>query len=288
MEIGHSHTEGTTPSHLRLCQFWIGPKRSIPGLKLESGFVSNALGIGMLRGVDRLGRGAGVHQESPQTFGMDFREAREQEIGRLLRQKYWKEVAPLGNLFAADPMGKGGSMFRCDVKMDIVPHEAVGPLRFGMPRKLVARALGTVADRGKPTPSQAVNPDFFFDSALRVDYDDDDLCAEVEFSHHGRWSLSYGGYDPFAHPVLEVLDWAKTLDPGLKIDSVGFLSNELGVGMYAEFMLSPRFQQEFANNPPQTFVIFRPDFREVRQAELGRLLRARYPKNRLKSDSLRF
>jgi hypothetical protein len=164
------------------------------------------------------------------------------------------------------------------MKMDVIPHEAVGPLRFGMPRQLVARSLDAIPTQRKSILPQGAARDFFFENTLRVDYDDDNLCAEIEFVERGRWSLSYKGYELFARPALDVLKWAQALDSGLEIDSTGFLSTALGIGMYADGILSPEGMREFAQRPAETIVIFKPGFRDMDEELLDQLLREKRPR----------
>ncbi len=149
--------------------------------------------------------------------------------------------------------------------MNVLPHQGVGDLIFGMSREQVATAMGLAPRRFKPS-IYALDEDSFDGLAMSVLYDSDGRCNAVTVSPGGvQWF--YDGFPLLAHPASEVRDWARKRDPDLKLKD-GFTSTALGLGMWADWLDAPGVDDELRSKPGASFIAFRAGYYEEERARM--------------------
>jgi hypothetical protein len=115
---------------------------------------------------------------------------------------------------------------------EIRTHIGLGPVTFGLTRDEVAEAMGTVPRRFMKTMACTTLTDAFDRLGMQVFYDADDRAEAVEVFAPSR--PHFGDLDLFNLPYTTVLAAVRALDPDVQEDELGFTSNALGFGVYAE------------------------------------------------------
>jgi hypothetical protein len=124
-------------------------------------------------------------------------------------------------------VGEGG------VTYEIEPYVGVGPLRFGMSREEVKRALGGEPRVFKKSPLSDALTDAFDESGVHIYYNADDGCCAVELATPASPVLN--GQALLGRPFSELRAMFEELDPALKSDGAGLTSPLFGVSLYAPF-----------------------------------------------------
>jgi hypothetical protein len=139
--------------------------------------------------------------------------------------------------------------------MDIHPHKGVGAVAFGMTRAEVERVIGQVPRRARRNEFDPRDYDLFERLGFFVYYDADDRAEAIELTRIAP--VAYEGYVLFAHPALEVREWARARDAGLQ-GKDGFSSDVLGLRMYAPSIDEPDLDEDERAEPAQSFLAFKP------------------------------
>jgi hypothetical protein len=138
--------------------------------------------------------------------------------------------------------------------MNIRTHLGLGPVTFGMTRDEVARAMGAVPRRFKKTVACTTLTDAFDPLGVQVFYDADDRVEALEVFAPSR--PSFGDLDLFNTPYVMLLEAARALDPDVQEDELGFTSNALGFGVYAEH------KDTDPERPSEGVIVFRKGYYE--------------------------
>lgn len=136
----------------------------------------------------------------------------------------------------------------------IETHVGLGVVRFGMSREEVAAALGSEPRRFKKTVACTTLTDAFDPIGLQVFYDIDDRAEALEVFAPSR--PCFGDLDLFSTPYSTLVDILRVLDPDLQEDELGFTSNALGFGVYAEHKDSD------PERPSEGVIVFRKGYYE--------------------------
>lgn len=133
--------------------------------------------------------------------------------------------------------------------LEIRPYEGLGPIRFGMRRDDVRRALGASVRAFRKTPEATILTDAFDDEGIHVYYNEQDLCEAVEVASPAIPVLQ--GRALVGRSFAEIRDWLRTLDPEVEIDESGLTAFTFGVGLYASSA------QKAPNGPVEAVIAFR-------------------------------
>jgi hypothetical protein len=116
-----------------------------------------------------------------------------------------------------------------------VKHVSIGPLKFGMGRPEVAKAVGSKATPFKKTPEATVTTDEFKVGPHRVHvfYTAEDRCAYVEVFGEGVGGPEYDGRGFLNRPYDRALAWMRERDPNLVVEDAGCRSDALGLSLSA-------------------------------------------------------
>ena len=127
------------------------------------------------------------------------------------------------------------------MNFEIVSHEALGPIHFGMSRDEVQRSVGAAVKLFRKTPVGNL-VDAFNEEGIHVYYDaeDKDKCEAIEVASPANPLLLGRGL--VGRPFAEVLEWLRTLDADLAVDESGLTSLALGVGVFAPFAAKAPFE----------------------------------------------
>lgn len=115
--------------------------------------------------------------------------------------------------------------------VEIRSRTGIGPIRLGMTREEVRRALGVPFTGFWKAPSSEAPTDAFDEIPVHVHYDISYRCEAVEVADPG--AATFLGEELLGRPFEEVLAWLRGLDPDLEVDADGLTSRELGLGLYA-------------------------------------------------------
>jgi hypothetical protein len=138
--------------------------------------------------------------------------------------------------------------------MDIRTHIGLGPVTFGMTRDEVAHAMGALPRRFKKTVACTTLTDAFDPLGVQVFYDADDRVEALEVFAPSR--PSFGDLDLFSTSYKDLIDLARAQDPDLQEDELGFTSNALGFGVYAEH------KDTDPERPSEGVIVFRKGYYE--------------------------
>ena len=121
----------------------------------------------------------------------------------------------------------------------IVTHVSIGPVKFGMSRAEVAKAIGSKADPKKSVAAGVENkaPMDVFKvgaSVVHVYYTAEERAEYVEIVAEGLGGPELDGRGFLNRPYDRALAWAKERDPNLISDGTGLRSDRLGLGLYVE------------------------------------------------------
>ena len=117
----------------------------------------------------------------------------------------------------------------------IVKHVSIGPLKFGMGRPEVAKAVGSKATAFKKTPEATLTTDDFKVGPHRVHvyYTAEDRCDCVEVMGEGVGGPEYDGRGFLNRPYDRALAWMRERDPNVVVDATGCRSEVLGIALSA-------------------------------------------------------
>lgn len=138
--------------------------------------------------------------------------------------------------------------------MNIRTHIGLGPVTFGMSRDEVAEAMGSAPRRFKKTVACTTLTDAFDQQGMQVFYDADDRVEALEVFAPSR--PSFGDLDLFCTPYTALTKAMRALDPDLQEDELGFTSNALGFGVYAEH------KDTDPERPSEGVIVFRKAYYE--------------------------
>jgi hypothetical protein len=114
---------------------------------------------------------------------------------------------------------------------EIETFVGAGPIRFGMTPQEVRLSLPGPVRSFKRTPSVRVPSDHFLDFGVIVNYKTPAAVDSIEFSRTSN--PSFRGVALFNTTVDQAKAFLQSQDPKLEVDSDGFTSHMLGVGVYA-------------------------------------------------------
>jgi hypothetical protein len=121
---------------------------------------------------------------------------------------------------------------RTTTEWEILPHEGVGPIRFGMSAEQVRTAVGAPVTTFMKTPLAELPTDSFDELGLHVYYRRPGLCDFVEF--YGPPGPHIRGMSFLSRPLSEVWEWLQGADPGAEVEpGEGLTSHILGIAIYA-------------------------------------------------------
>ena len=106
-----------------------------------------------------------------------------------------------------------------------------GPIRFGMTGQEVRRLLPGPLRSVKRTPRVSVPSDHFLDLGVIVNYKEPGIVNSIEFSRPSN--PIFRGVSLFNEPLDRARSFLQSQDSKLEIDSDGFTSHLLGLGIYA-------------------------------------------------------
>lgn len=115
--------------------------------------------------------------------------------------------------------------------MQIIGHEGVGPIRFGMSPEDVRTVLGAEFESFKRTPSSVHPCDHFFRYECFVYYDAQGLVEAVEFAEPATPMLD--DLNLLGVSFMSLVERIRQADPDLSVESDGFTSLWLGIGGWA-------------------------------------------------------
>jgi len=113
---------------------------------------------------------------------------------------------------------------------EIESYVGVGPIRFGMSREDVRKAVTSPVETAART-SSGIPSDFFPADGIFVYYRQPGITEAVEFS--GPCSPAFRGEHFLGRPYRELEDWIRKLDPDALLENAGLTSHKFGFGLYA-------------------------------------------------------
>jgi hypothetical protein len=116
----------------------------------------------------------------------------------------------------------------------IVTHVSIGPVRFGMSRAEVAKAIGSKADSKKGAEPKPFDTFKVGLSVVHVYYTAEERCEYVEVMGGGLGGPELDGRGFLNRPYDRALAWAKERDPNVVSDGAGLRSDRLGLGLFVE------------------------------------------------------
>jgi hypothetical protein len=114
---------------------------------------------------------------------------------------------------------------------EIETFAGAGPIRFGMTGQEVRRLLPGPVDSFKRTPQVLVPSDHFTDIGVIVNYREPGVVDSIEFATPSN--PVFRGVALFNQTVDQARLFLQSQDPTLEVDSAGFTSHVLGLGVYA-------------------------------------------------------
>jgi hypothetical protein len=99
------------------------------------------------------------------------------------------------------------------VELNIVPGEGIGPVKLGMMRSQVHEALAPLEDALEGHSSRG-SLDYFFASALQIEYEADGKASFIGAAFSPAYTLSIAGRNPFDASAEELFALLATLDGG--------------------------------------------------------------------------
>ncbi len=133
-------------------------------------------------------------------------------------------------------------------------HIGLGAVTFGMLRAEVEAAMGTLPRRFRKTVACTTLTDAFDRQGMQVFYDEQDRVEALEVFAPAR--PVFGELDLFSTPYTVLIDAMRALDPDLQEDELGFTSNALGFGVYAEH------KDVDPERPSEGVIVFRQGYYE--------------------------
>jgi hypothetical protein len=97
-------------------------------------------------------------------------------------------------------------MIRDDlVEYEVVPHEGIGPIVFGMSREQSRAAMGTTPETFRKSGHDATETDAYHHSAFQVFFDKD-IVEYIELSADESVTATYKGRNVFETKAQELVD----------------------------------------------------------------------------------
>lgn len=134
------------------------------------------------------------------------------------------------------------------MKFEILSHEGVGQIRFGMPPSAVRAALGEEFESFKRTPQSVYPCDYFPKLQCFVYYNMDGKAEAVEFAEPAKPTLN--GVNLLNLSFSKLVQQLRKIDPEVLVESDGLTSIQLGIGAYA-----PSTESE-PESPPESIIVF--------------------------------
>src|SRR5208283_3578225 len=108
------------------------------------------------------------------------------------------------------------------MKLQLIPYESLGPIRFGMRREEVKMVVSVPVKAYRKTPKSSTLTDAFVGEGIHVYYDEQDACIAIEVASPSMplWRDRSLIGDPFSSS----LDWLKSLDPNIVVEDSGLTS----------------------------------------------------------------
>ncbi len=119
------------------------------------------------------------------------------------------------------------------VDWDIDSFTSIGPIRFGMSRDEVRRAVGAPFRQFEKSVGSGNRADQFHTLLANVHYRGPHGGCEFVELGGGDARAIFHGRDLLGAAYPSVRDWLRTLDPDLEEDGVGLRSRRLGIALYA-------------------------------------------------------
>lgn len=117
------------------------------------------------------------------------------------------------------------------IDFEITTFVGAGPIRFGMTPDQVRRLqLGPIRSF-KRTPNVTVPSDHFTELGVIVNYKPAGIVNSIEFSRPSN--PTFRGVALFNETLDRAREFLQSEDPTLEVDSDGFTSHVLGLGVYA-------------------------------------------------------
>ncbi len=91
------------------------------------------------------------------------------------------------------------------VEYEIVPHQGVGPIAFGMSREQSRAAIGTEPETFRKSGQDDTPADAYYHSALQVFFDKDQV-EYIELSADESVTAIYRGHNVFGTKVQDLVD----------------------------------------------------------------------------------
>lgn len=137
---------------------------------------------------------------------------------------------------------------KLDVKLEILPYQAVAGVQFGMTSAKVREILGNPERRFKQTPTSELETDAFDHLGIQVFYKQPGVCEAIELSAPAQPTLR--GKRLVGHSFQALKEWFQAIDDSVEIDDTGLTSHRFGTGLYAPFAaISP-------DEPIESVIVF--------------------------------
>jgi len=120
-----------------------------------------------------------------------------------------------------------------ETELIIRPYEGVGPVKLGMTREEVRKAVGSRVETFYKTTDSTLPTDAFDSIGMHVYYKTPDSCNYIEF---GRPAVpTFQNTTLLGRPYKDVRDFFLAVDPKVEFhgDGTGFFSRRFGIGIFA-------------------------------------------------------
>ena len=115
---------------------------------------------------------------------------------------------------------------------EIAPKQGIEQVGFGADADSVRRAFGGEVESCVKNPSSVFPCDHFAHAGVFAYYRLPGVLEALEFSEPAR--PRFQGRELLGLPAGEVKRFLEAFDPHLEVDSAGFISHKLGIGVYAD------------------------------------------------------
>lgn len=124
----------------------------------------------------------------------------------------------------------------------IKPYVCAGVIHLGMTSQdILALSLGPVK-RFKRAPTQLLPSEHYLDIGVIVSYKSPGVVESIELSRPAN--PIFKDFNLFQLPIQKIKDLLLHEDPNLMIDSDGFISRKLGIGIYVIGLDDDEFDAE--------------------------------------------
>jgi hypothetical protein len=122
---------------------------------------------------------------------------------------------------------------KLDVKLEILPYQAVAGIQFGMTSAQVREILGNPMHRFKKTPTSELETDAFDHLGIQIFYKQPGVCEAIELSAPAEPTLQ--GKSLVGQSFQTLKEWFQAIDDSVEIDDTGLTSHRFGTALYAPF-----------------------------------------------------